>query len=461
MAAGNEKEKREVSFRDYWGVLVKRRSLILIVLLLILVPVGIYSLIKAPEYRGTALVLIEKVAPNVLSVQELVALDPSGTDFFQTQYQILESRALAREAIQRLNLSSHPEFKELADGGGAKNASVTEKNDNLIEVFQKHLKVEPVRNSRLVKINFEAKDPKLAAQAANALTQAYIDWNLGLRLQIQQNAALFLDEQVKEAKNRLAASEQVLQQYREKHGVTTAGPASRSENEGHGGQDISRQKLAQVNAQLVEATNRRIEAEIHYKKAQELLQNPEKSESISEVVNNAVIIAIKGQEVQLSREKAEKSEKFGPKHPAMVAISQEIENLKKRKLQEIRNIGEALKSRYEVALAQEKSLQAALGQSRSESIGRDRVAIQFQVLQQEVETNRALYDLLLKKLKETNVNEENRSVNIHVVDPAEVPNKPARPRVVLNLLLSSLLGLILGVGLAFFRENLSRSPPRS
>ena len=211
----------------------------------------------------------------------------------------------------------------------------------------------------------------------------------------------------------------------------------------------------------MEAADRRIEAEIHYKKAQELLQNPEKSESIPEVVNNAVIIAIKGQEVQLLREKAEKSEKFGPKHPAMVAISQEIENLKKRKLQEIRNIGESLKSRYEVALSQEKSLQGVLGQSQTASIGRDRVAIQFQVMQQEVETNRALYDLLLKKLKETNVNEENRSINIHVVDPAEVPAKPARPRVVLNLILSSLLGLILGVGLAFFRENLSRSNPRS
>ena len=128
-------------------------------LLLILVPVGVYSLIKAPEYRGTALVLIEKVAPNVLSIQELVALDPSGTDFFQTQYQILESRALAREAIQRLNLSSHPEFRELADGGGAKNTSVTEKHTNLIEAFQKHLKVEPVRNSRLVKINFAGPRP--------------------------------------------------------------------------------------------------------------------------------------------------------------------------------------------------------------------------------------------------------------------------------------------------------------
>jgi uncharacterized protein involved in exopolysaccharide biosynthesis len=93
--------------------------------------------------------------------------------------------------------------------------------------------------------------------------------------------------------------------------------------------------MVQVNAQLQEVTNKRIEAEINYKRARELLQYPEKAESIPEAVNNSVIVSIKSQEIQLLREKTEKGEKFGQKHPTMVALNQEIENLRKKKFQEL------------------------------------------------------------------------------------------------------------------------------
>ncbi len=141
----------------------------------------------------------------------------------------------------------------------------------------------------------------------------------------------------------------------------------------------------------------------------------------------------------------------------MVALNQEIENLKKKKLQEIKNIVDSMKSKYENSLNQERSFQAALGRSQSETIDRDKIAIQYQVLQQEADSNRGLYDMLLKRLKETNVSEENRTVNIHVVDPAEIPKRPAKPRLKLNLLLASLVGLLGGVVVAFFLEYLDNT----
>jgi polysaccharide biosynthesis transport protein len=116
-----------------------------------------------------------------------------------------------------------------------------------------------------------------------------------------------------------------------------------------------------------------------------------------------------------------------------------------------------MKSKYEATLAQEKSLQGALGQSQAETINRDKVAIHYQVLQQETDSNRGLYDMLLKRLKETNVSEENRTVSIHVVDAAEVPKGPAKPRISLNLLLACLVGLMGGVGVAFFLEYLDNT----
>lgn len=458
---------REINLRDYWRVLSKRRWIIILFFLVCLTTVAIYSLTMTPIYQATAQLMIEKANPNILSTQELVAIDTSGTDFYQTQYQILESRSLAREVIKRLNLSQYPEFKrpekkESNLPGGIAVPVIgnpsTDNDSSLVGAFLGKLKIQPIRNSRLVKVNFESQDPQLAAKAVNTLAQAYIDWGLGLRLKTQQNAAVFLDEQVKEVKRKLEASEQALQQYREKFGVAAlTGGGGSKESQGSGSQDISRQKMSQVNAQLVEATNKRIEAEIYYRKAREALQHPEQAEAIPEAVNNQVIIAIKNQEVQLLREKTEKSEKFGPKHPTMVALNQEIESLRKKKFQEIKNLVDAMKSKYEATLAQEHSLQAALGRSQAETINRDKIAIQYQVLQQETESNRGLYDMLLKRLKETNVSEENRTVNIHVVDPAEIPKRPAKPRLKLNLLLACLVGLMGGVGVAFFLEYLDNT----
>jgi succinoglycan biosynthesis transport protein ExoP len=458
-------EERDVHLMDYWRVLMKHRWIALGVFLVCLTVVALYSLTMTPIYRATAQILIEKANPNVLSTQDLLAIDTSGTDFYQTQYKILESRSLALEVINRLNLSQYPEYRLPAEDKAAdaftSRVSQPVKNpaNDSIQVnrFLGRLKIEPIRNSRLVKVNFESENPQLAAQAANALARAYIDWSLGLRLQSQQNAGVFLDEQVKEAKRKLEITEQALQQYREKYGVAALTGTSGTKDNPQATHDISRQKMAQVNAQLGEATNKRIEAEINYKQARELLQNPEKAESIPEAVSNPVIIAIKNQEVQLLRERTEKGEKFGPKHPTMVALTQEIEGLRKKMLQEIRNIVDSMKSKYEIALSQERSLQGALGRSQMETIARDKIAIQYQVLQQEVESNRGLYDMLLKRLKETNVSEENRTVNIHVVDPAETPKRPAKPRLLLNLVLACLVGMMLGVGLAFFMEYLDNT----
>jgi succinoglycan biosynthesis transport protein ExoP len=453
----------ETNLRDYWRVLVKRRWIVIISLLVVVTTVAIHSLTMIPIYRATAQILIEKTNPNILSIQELMVMDPSGTDFYQTQYKILESRSLAEEVIKRLDLAQHPEFKgrekhqENGTSGEPSSIPVSTPADDsaIVKSFLSKLKIEPIRNSRLVNINFESPNPYLAAQVANTLAQAYIDWNLDLRLKTQQNFSNFLDEQVEEARRKLDASEQALQQYREKYGVAAISAKGGSGPEGE--QDISRLKLMQINTQLVEAVKNRIEAEIRYKNALEILKVPGKAESLPEVMNNPAILALKDQEVILLRERAEKSEKFGPKHPVMFSLNQEIENIEKKKLQEIRNIVDAMKTKYEVALNQEHSLQQALTRSQDETIRRDKIAIQYQVLQQETESNRVLYDMLLKRFKETNVSEENRAINIHVVDQAVAPRAPFKPRVKQNISLAVVVGLFLGIGLVFFIEYIDNT----
>lgn len=488
-------QTNQIDLRDYWRIIVKHRKLIVTFFLVVVTTVAIHTFTMIPVYRSTAQILIERTNPNVLRAEEMFVIDPTGQDFYQTQYKILESRALAREVVKRLNLTEHPEFKGIEEEPGffsyikglkstimgkikglfkfmkpsrpefneeeyfgtTKSIPGMESHDDswLVGAFLGRLNIGPIRNSRLVNISFESTYPKLSARGANALVKAYTDWNLGLRLKGQQEASLFLDKQVKEVKRKLEASEIALQQYREKYGVAII--ASQTGKNRAYGQDLSRQKLIQVSTQLLDVTNKRIEAKIKYKKALELLKNPAKADSIPEVVSSPVIISIKENEIGLLREKAEKSEKFGQKHPIMVALNREIENLRKQKFQEIKNIVSSMKTNYEVALSQERSLQRSLGLSQDETISRDKIAIQYQVLQQEVDSNRQLYDMLLKRLKETNVFEENRTINIHVIDYAETPKSPVKPKLKRNLFLAVIVGLFMGVGMAFFIEYLDNT----
>ena len=491
--------EEQIDIRDYWRILAKRYKLIITFFLLVVTTVAIYSLTMIPVYRSSTQILIERANPNILSVQEMFAIDPSGQDFYQTQYKILESRALAREVIKRLNLAEHPEFKGIEKGieeedgfflyfKDLKNTIISEikglfkfikpsrpdfneekyfgktgfiqgmgSHDDswLVNAFLGGLKVQPIRNSRLVTVSFESTYPELSARVANTLVKAYVDWNLGLRLKSQQEASRFLDDQVKAGKLKLEACELALQQYREKYGVAVI--SSQSGKNSEYGQDLSRQKLLTVSKQLLDAKNKRIEAEIKHKNAFKLSHNPLKAETIPEVVNSPVIISIKQNEVELLREKAEKSQKFGEKHPIMIALNQEVKKLRNQKYQEIKNIVSAMEANYKVALSQEHSLKKALGFSEDETISRNKIAIQYQILQQEADSSRQLYDMLLKRFKETSVFEENRALNIHVLDYAEVPGFSVKPKLKLNLLLAAIVGLFMGGGMAFFVEYLDNT----
>ncbi|MBW2737617.1 MAG: polysaccharide biosynthesis tyrosine autokinase [Deltaproteobacteria bacterium] len=488
-------ETDQINLRDYWRIILKHRKPIITFFLVVVTTVAIYSLTMIPVYRSTTQILIERANPNILSVQEMFVIDPSGQDFYQTQYKILESRALAREVIKRLKLVEHPEFKGVNEEAGIfsyfkdlKNTIISEikglfkfmkpsrpdfneekysgetgfipgmesHNDSwLVNDFLDSLEVEPIRNSRLVNISFESTYPEFSARIANTLVMAYIDWSLSLRFKSRQETSKFLDDQVKSEKLKLEASELALQQYREKYGVAII--SSQVGEKAEYGQALSRQNLLTISKQVLDAKNKRIEAEIKYINALKLSKDPLKAEAIPEVVNSPVIISIKQNEVELIREKAEKSQKFGQKHPVIIALNQEVKKLRKQKYQEIINIVSAMKTNYEVALSQEHALQKTLGLSQDETISRNKIAIQYQMLQQEADSSRQLYDMLLKRFKETSVFEENRTINIHVVDYAEVPEFSVKPKVKLNLFLAIIVGLFMGIGLSFFIEYLDNT----
>ena len=189
-------EEKEVHLRDYWKVIQKRRWIVIAFFLIVLIATAVGTFTMKPIYRGTATIQINKENPQIVDFKEIFAVNTMDMDYYQTQYKILESRTLARRVIQTLKLSEHSEFQPKPEtpfqewksnlwaslsgffGSPGKDASENGRETFLINRFLTKLKIEPIRNSRLVKIHFDSNFPSLSTQVSNSLAAAYIQQNL-------------------------------------------------------------------------------------------------------------------------------------------------------------------------------------------------------------------------------------------------------------------------------------------
>jgi len=474
-----EKREEQIDLRDYLRVILNRRWTVITVFAVIVVTVAIHAFTATPIYQATTRIVIEKENPKVVSIEEVMAVDASGTDYYQTQYKIVESRTVAREVIKRLNLEKSKEFfpepkddfisnlkrsisetlkywKESVvsllrteDQEIPKTSEEYEQDSDLVSDFISRIEVSPIRNSRLVDIKFQAKDPVLATRIVNALTTAYIDQNLETKLTAVQDAVKWLHSRIDEERKKVEKAEQALHRYKEKHSIVTDFSSDVEQ--------VTAQKLAQLNAQVVEAESKRVEAETRYRQAVALESSPQMLDSIPEVLNNELIRQIKTMEVDLYKRTSELSKRYGQKHPQMVAIQSELKTLQQRKNQEVNRVVNSLRNEYKVALAKEQSLKDALDKQKNEALELNQKAIQYGVLKRETESARQLYEVLIKRFKETTLTEDMKTGNIRVIDRAEAPKLPIKPKKKLNLLLAIIVGLVTGVGLAFFFEYLDNT----
>jgi len=479
-----DREEQQIDLRDYLRVILKRKWTIITVFAVIVISGAIHTFTTTPVYQANTRLIIEKENPKVVSIQEVLAVD-AGADYYQTQYKIIESRAVAREVIKRLRLDQSEEFfpktkpgvfsaisdsilelvssfaawtKSLfsSEGSVLQTAAPSESEEKirdvspgLISAFCSRIRVKPVPNSRLVDVGFMAKDPLLAAKVVNALAVAYIDKNLETKLTAAQEAVRWLNERIEEERKKVEKAELALLRYKEKHSIITDFSSDIEQVTAH--------KLASLNSQVIEAESKRVEAETRYRQAAALSNTPEVLDSIPEVLNNALIGQIKANEVDLYKRISELSNKYGEKHPQMMALQAEMLTLQKRKKQEVQQVINSLKNEYQVALARETSLKGAFEKQKSESLDLNEKAIEYGVLKREAESARQIFDLLIKRFKETSLTEEMQSGNIRVIDRAEIPGGPVLPKKNRNMLLAIVIGLAAGLGFAFFFEYLDNT----
>ena len=453
-------EEKEVHLRDYWKVIQKRRWIVIAFFLIVLIATAVGTFTMKPIYRGTAILQINKENPQIVDFKEIFAVNTMDMDYYQTQYKILESRTLARRVIQSLKLSEHPEFQPKPEtpfqkwksklwasfsgffGSPDQGASEDGRETFLINDFLTRLKIEPIRNSRLVKIHFDSNSPSLSTQISNSLAAAYIQQNLEARFISTEQAKEWLTKQLEDLKAKVERADENLQEFGSKHDII-----SLDEKE-----NVTMQRLTELNETLTKAEAERMAKEALYKQT-----GDRNFDSFPSILENKLIQDLKQTYIQLEAQYMRLSETFKPEYPEMVRLKNQMEALQKRLNSEIDKMILGIKGDYESNLRREALLRQAFQQQKAKALQMKEKAIQYNILKREADTNRELYKGLLLRMKEAGVSAGITASNIQIVNPAELPTKPYKPNKRLNLLLAAVVGLFLGVGLAFFFEYLDNT----
>jgi len=464
-------EPQEAHFWDYWRVLLRHRWTVISFFLVTVIVATIWTFTTRPVFTATATLRIDKEEPRVLKFEQVIPTEQA--DYQQTQYQtqlkILQSRTLASRVIGLLTLDQHPEFQQAEHEGEWWSTAQAWARERLVQwipvppppapeasedltlespltrLFQKRLGIEPVRNARLVKVNFESHYPDLAARVANTLAEAFIAQSLDQKVETTRYATQFLAKQMEEARGKLEAAEGKLNRFLEANDILFLGTADK----GGERQDLVTQQLTVLSDALLRVRAERISKEsvVHQALARDV-------DALPAVLQNPLVAKLKEELVTMEGEYRKLGQTFKGEYPRMQRLEQNIAEVRRQLRTEITRVVEALDADYRASLRSEQELEKAVSEHRSlaRRLG-DKMA-EYSLLRRDVDTSRELYTSLLTRLKETQISSALVTSNISIVDRAEVPMTPSKPRKGLNLLLASVIGLFGGVGLAFFFEYL-------
>ena len=216
-----------------------------------------------------------------------------------------------------------------------------------------------------------------------------------------------------------------------------------------GGQSLTAADLVALNSALASAKGERIRAEQRWRQAQSV-----SGAGLPEVLQSPSIQSLRQTKAELSASYQQKLNVYKPEYPEMVQLKAQLDEIDSQINAEISNIKSSLRNQYQVALAQERSLSGHVSGLKSDVLDLRNRSIQYNILQREVDTNRTLYDGLLQRYKEIGVAGGVGTNNISIVDRAQTPGSPSRPKPLFNLGLGAMIGLLIGVMLAFVLEAL-------
>lgn len=466
-------EDSGLDIHEYYRIMVKHKLLIIVALLLCVFFVGFKTYTMAPVYRATALVAVDNSSlKSPLTGDAAYESWFQETSKFNTHARLLTSRQVLEKVVQRLDLlnedsrqtSEQSPFREFIKG--IKDSIRIKENikvllgieapankprsklDMAIQEVAGKIEINQVRDTILYEISAEDEDPAMARDLANALAESYIEFNIANHVEYSRNSFQWMSDQFYEVQKKLEDSERDFLNYKEQEKLFSV----------EGRQDEILYKIRDVNDKYLQTRNKRLELEANYRELKTLTAlDKDDILRARSLLNNPLINTLYGQLIEAEMEQNKLSKVYKAKHPKMIQVGAERENIQKKIREEIDKELANIESNLSVLKSSEKILQDSIATYENDALDINRKQLQYSILQRNVETNQKLHETLLTKLKEADIQDTMVISNIRISEKAVLPGSPVRPNKKRNMLLSVIIGLLIGVGLAFLLEYLDRT----
>ncbi|HKP11728.1 MAG TPA: polysaccharide biosynthesis tyrosine autokinase [Blastocatellia bacterium] len=347
--------------------------------------------------------------------------------------------ASAADAVVTANESSDP---------AARTPDEKKRLEGCIAKLNSGITVEPVKETRALRITFSHSDPELAALVTNSLATNFLSRNFESKTQKFTDAARWLNDSTGRLKAKVQEAEEKLAAYTREHGIFL------TDKDG----TLTTTKLSRLHDEALRAESERVLKESLYQEVKEgrVRNNPEAYADLL-FKTSPKMIELQKQLAELQSQKAELSVKYGDENPKVREVNERVAAIEKQIGDSQLSLEEKLKTEYERALRDEEKFKAMLAAAKGEATVQNEAAIQFNLLKQEVETNKQLYQDFLNRTNQAEAQKVEQQNNLRIIEAAEVPSAPVSPRRGFTIFAALLLSMGVGVGLAFFLEYLDNT----
>jgi polysaccharide biosynthesis transport protein len=425
-------------FRATLGLLLQKKWLIMLCVLVAGIAGAIYIVLSPKIYRAQAVIQVEQEGKKVINISSTEAQDFKAEELPKTIEQSMTSPQLLVGLIQRNDLDKDPEFLPVLK------RPVSE--SRMVEELSKQISVKVRADTWLIDINVQDRSPAMAQKVADLLIAEFIYENFRRHVEGSEMSSDFLLQKAERVKAKLAKSEEALQSFKEQHQVVELGEKENTVIE----------KLHTLNRMLTEAKAARLKLESDYTQIKKLGGNRTTDLlSVPAIASASPVIDVERLVAEKEAEVAALNETY--KHPFRTGAIGQLQQLKVNLDRTILHAAQEVTNAYDSAAATEKKMEEALQNQDEVALQLSRMSIPYNVLHQEVDADRVLYESVLNRLKETDATKDAAENAIHVVSHPLLPERPVSPNKFRILLLSILGGLGLGCGLALLSRALDRS----
>ena len=424
-----------------------------------------YTNIRMFQARAQLLIEDERstAVPGLNSSENTYYEDPE--PYYNTQFRILRGRDLVRRVVRRLKLGTIPEFNGTATPPPTPASMIRDFQTRLMDLYRKpaspapqetpkvdetpdesalvssfigRVTVEPIRTSRLVDVTFMSADPNFAALAVNTLVDEYAEQNLAIKLESSQNMLGWLAKELDKQQQKVRESEQALAEYRDKQNAMSLDDK----------QNIVTTRLTALNDALIRARTAKVQKEALYNQVRSM-SGTTAPDAIPVIAQNVQVQTLKTKLNELQSNKSRLEERYGPKHLAVQANATAIQDVQRQLDLETSRALQSVKNDFETAVLEERVLAQNLEAAKGDAQDLSRKSVGYNVMERESKSNRLVYESLLQREKELRVSSNSRQNNVRIVDKAEVPQSPMTASGRRTWMMSSLIGLVLAIGVAF------------